>query len=162
MTEEIIQEYPKYFRKAIRGTVAGRVLNKKGDKEEFILIGNPQDEANQEDITVKIFDADAEEYFKKANKNSIIKGYLIEIGDYEMTLDEVNSVSDGFLKDLLKQHTATMKKRVNEFTSPIPVHRILEMAKEENKPVKTVQFLENVLSTLQDKPVVIPEKIVVQ
>jgi len=34
-----------------------------------------------------------------------------------------------------------MKKRVEEFTSPVPVDRLLAFALEADKPFKTVEFL---------------------
>jgi hypothetical protein len=68
-----------------------------------------------------------------------------------MKLDEVNAVSDGFLKDLLKQPYMKMKKRVEEFTSPVPVDRLLTFARNENKPVKTIEFLQSVLAKFSVK-----------
>lgn len=151
--------YPKYFRKAIKGSVGGRILDKKGNEFEFLLKGDPYDEDTDVDnLTIEIFDEDAEKYFKKANKPSIVKGYLIEVSDYELTLDGVNAVSDGYLKDLLKESFTKLKKRAEEFTSPVPINRLLVIAKLENKPVKTVNYLEEKLKDFDIK-VKLPDKI---
>jgi len=140
------KKYPRVFKKAIRGSVGGVFLNTRGEIEEFLLKGDPQTR-DIEQITVEIHDEEAEKYFIKHNKNAIVNGYLVEITDgYEMVLDEVNSVTDGYLKDLLKQPYMKMKKRVEEFTSPIPVGRLLTFALAENKPIKTIVFLKESVS----------------
>lgn len=135
------KEYPRIFKKAIKGSVGGMFINSRGEVEEFLLKGDPQTK-DIEQITVEIHDAEAEKYFIKHNKPAIVNGYLVEITDgYEMTLDEVNAVADGYLKDLLRQPFMKMKKRVEEFTSPVPVDRLLTFALEANKPFKTIEFL---------------------
>jgi len=138
--------YPRIFKKAVRGSVGGRYINSRGDVDEFLLKGDPQTK-DIEQISVEIHDAEAEKYFIKHNKPAIVNGYLVEITEgYEMTLDETNAVSDGYLRDLLKQPFMKMKKRVEEFTSPVPVDRLLAFALGENKPFKTIEFLKATLS----------------
>jgi hypothetical protein len=141
--------YPKFFRKVIKGNVGGRVLNNKGNPEEFLLKGDPANSDNFDDITVEIKDEEAEKYFRKHNKSTVTQGYLIEISEYAMILNEVNAVTDGFLKDLLKDPFLKMKKRVEEFTSPIPVHRLLEFAQQENKPIKTIEYINSAIAKLE-------------
>jgi len=140
-------EYPIYYKKAIKGSVGGRTLDKKGDMVEFLLKGDPM--SDDEDVIVEINDADAEKFFEKTNKTAIAQGYIIRIDEHTLTLDESNAVSDGYLKDLLKQPFMQMKKRVEEFTSPIPVNRLLEFASQENKPVKTVEYIKSAISKLE-------------
>ncbi|MFA7101449.1 MAG: hypothetical protein WC196_06975, partial [Bacilli bacterium] len=118
------EKYPKVFKKAIKGSVGGRYINSRGEYDEFLLMGDPAT-AEIEKVTVEVYDKEAEKYFIKNNKAAVVNGYLIEITEgYEMTLDEINAVSDGYLKDLLKQPFMRMKKRVEEFTSPVPVSRL--------------------------------------
>jgi hypothetical protein len=139
------KKYPRVFKKAIKGSVGGRYLNSRGEYDEFLLVGDPAT-AEIEKVTVEVFNEEAEKYFYKSNKTALVNGYLVEITEgYEMKLDEVNAVSDGFLKDLLKQPYMKMKKRVEEFTSPVPIERLLTLARAENKPVKTVEFIEGAL-----------------
>jgi len=135
------KKYPRIFKKAIKGAVGGTFINGRGEVEEFLLKGDPNTK-DIEQITVEVYDGEAEKYFIKHNKNAVVNGYLVEITEgYEMTLDEINAVSDGYLKDLLKQPFMKMKKRVEEFTSPVPVDRLLAFALEADKPFKTVEFL---------------------
>ena len=140
-------DFPKFYKKAIKGSVGGRRLNKKGDEVEFLLKGDPND-PNIE-TTVEIFDADGDKFFRKTNKSAISNGYLIEVSESTLSLDETNAVSDGFLRDLLKQPFTKMKKRVDAFTSSVPVARLLEIARSENKPVKTVEYLVSTLQKLE-------------
>lgn len=143
-------EYPKFWRKAIRGSVGGRILNKRELEEEFLLKGDPHDEkTDPDDITLEIFDPEAEKFFKKKNKTAIKQGYLIEISDHVLTLDNTNNVGDGELKDLLKKPLSKMRPRVEKFTSSVPVTRLLELAIRENQPVKTIEYLKGVITKLE-------------
>lgn len=147
-----METYPKYWRKAIKGSVGGRTLNKKGDPTEFLLKGDPSNpDADLDAMAVEIYDEDGENFFKRSNKAAIKNGYLIEISDYTLTLDEINAVSDGYLKDLLKKPLSKMRNRVLEFTSVVPVARLLEFAETENKPLKTIEFLRAVVERLEGK-----------
>jgi hypothetical protein len=148
-----MDNYPKYWKKAIRGSVGGRLLNKKGDPEEFLLKGDPNNP--ESDVTVELLDEDAEKFFKKSNKTAIVQGYLIEIAEDTLSLDETNAVSDGYLKDLLKEPFKKVKARVDKFTSAVPVIRLLEFAEQENKPINTIDYLRGVIKKLEEtaKPV---------
>lgn len=142
------KKYPIRFKKAIKGSVGGRCINSHGDYDEFLLTGDPVS-GDIDKTSVEVYDAVAEKYFVRQNKGAIINGFLIEVsGSEEMHLDVNNSVSDGFLRDLLKQPFMKMKKRVLEFTSAIPVVRLIEFAKQENKPVKTIEFLNSVKKSI--------------
>lgn len=150
--EKTEQIYPRLFKKAIKGSVGGVFINTRGEVEEFLLKGDPN-RKDMEQVIVEVHDEEAEKYFIKFNKTAILSGYLVEITDegFEMELDEVNAVSDGYLKDLLKQPFMKMKKRVDEFTSPVPVDRLLALAMEANKPFRTIDFLRAALEALNVK-----------
>jgi len=144
-------KFPKIYRKAIKGAVGGRMLTDRGKEEEFLLVGDPA-KADPTRITVEVPNAECEKFFIRNNKPALVNGYLIEITDGgEVSFDETNAVSDGYLKDLLKLPYTKMKKRVEEFTSPVPVNRLLTFALEDNKPFKTVEFLKVSLAKLQGK-----------
>jgi hypothetical protein len=110
--------FPKFFRKAIKGSVGGRMLNNKGDVSEFLLRGDPK-EVDADEITLEVKDEESLKFFLKSNKSAIANGYLIEVSDHEFVLDEVNAVSDGQLKDMLKLPLNRMKNKVEKFTSPV-------------------------------------------
>lgn len=145
------KEYPVTYRKAIKGSVGGRQLIKRGDgyvEAEFLLQGDPAI-ADPDDITLEIADEECEKYFTKYNKPAIQNGYLIEVADYVQSVDSTNAVGDGYLKDLLKMPFQKMVKEVKAFTSPVPVYRLLAFAEEDNKPIKTIEFLRETASSLE-------------
>lgn len=140
--------YPKFFRKVVKGGVFGVYINSRGNEDEFALKGDPNI-VDKEDITLEITDEESEKYFQRQNKGMLVKGYLVEVTDGEIELDETNSVSDGFLKDLLKEPNNKVKKRALEFTSSIPVNRLLVFAEEQDKPIKLIEFIRNRLGELR-------------
>jgi len=143
--------YPKVYKKAIKGAVGGVFLNKRGLTEEFLLKGDPNT-ADIERITVEIYDKESERFFMKYNKATVTNGFLIEIGGIvDIVVDGVNSVGDGYLRDLLKQPFTKMRKRCLEFTSSVPVHRLLAIAIETNKPIKTIEFLKKLANGLDER-----------
>jgi hypothetical protein len=139
-------DYPKYYRKVIKGVVGGEYLNIRKQDDEFLLKGDPAT-ADPESITIELYDAEAEKYFLRHNKPAIMHGYLIEVTDGKQTLESVNAVGDGYLNDLLKLPLKEMKEKVDQFTSQVPVSRLLELAIKSNKPHNTVEYLNKVLST---------------
>ena len=141
--------FPKFFKKAIKGVVGGRYINSRGEPDEFILKGDPST-VDADGVTVEVHNEEAEKYFIKSNKTAIQKGFLVEISDYTMTLDTINGVSDGYLKDLLKEPFTKIRNRVEQFTSPVPISRLLEIATKENKPVKTVSMIKEILAKFDD------------
>jgi len=60
---------------------------------------------------------------------------------------------------MLKLPLTRMKNKVEKFTSPVPVQRLLDFAKAENKPVKTIEYLDGVLKRF-DQPTKLPERII--
>jgi len=145
--------YPLLFKKAIKGNVGGRYLIKRGDgyvESEFLLQGDPA-KVDQDEITIEIADEECEKYFIKYNKPTINNGYLVSASEYTLTVDKTNSIGDGDLKDILKLPYQKMVKAVGQFTSEIPVNRLLQFAIEADKPLKTVEFLRNAVARLEKK-----------
>lgn len=141
--------YPKYFRKAIKGVVGGKLMNKRGEIEEFVLRKGDPSAVDPDSITIEVPDEDAEKFFVKYNKPALQKGILVSVSDYEIRIDPVNSVTDGDLKDIIKMPLKRMEKRVSEFTSPVPIGRLLDLVRAENKPIKTVEMIQNALQILE-------------
>ncbi len=145
------ENYPKVYKKAIKGTVGGLVLNARGQEEDFLLKGDPQT-SDLTQISVEILDSESDKFFVKHNKPALVNGFLIEIADGpDASFDETNAVSDGYLKDLLKLPFTKMVKKLSEFTSPVPISRLLTFALEGDKPVKTVEIIKTHLSKHDSK-----------
>jgi len=146
-------DFPKTYKKAIKGTVGGRYINSRDELSEFLLRGDPTDPKNFDDVVVEVTTAEADKYFKKENKSALLHGYIIEVSEgVELNLDKSNAVTDGELKDILKQPFTKMKNRVSLFTSSVPVERLLDLSKKENAPIKTVEYISSVLATFTSKP----------
>jgi hypothetical protein len=141
-------KYPKFFKKAIKGKVGGRFLNKKGDIEDFLLQGDPS--STIDTIFIEIYDEEAEKFFIKHNGKTITNGYLIAVSDYSLSIDSTNSASDNSLIDILRLSVPKLKIKLSEFTSRVPVQRILDLAKSSNKPVKTITLIESRLKELNN------------
>ncbi len=145
--------YPKVYKKAIKGTVGGILLNARGQEEDFLLKGDPQT-SDLTQISLEILDAESDKFFVKHNKPALVNGFLIEIADGpDASFDETNAVTDGYLKDLLKLPFTKMVKKLSDFTSPVPISRLLTFAIEGDKPVKTVEIIKTHLSKLDSKTV---------
>jgi hypothetical protein len=144
----------KTYKKAIRGKVAGRTINRKGDDAEFILVGDPRNPEDDPDLMViEVYTEDDDVLFRRYNKVAIDRGYLIEEA-HDFSYDSVNSVSDGQLKDMLKEskNLVSLRKKVEKFTSDVPVRRLLEFAMEEDRTVKTIEYLKDKIIELSAKP----------
>ena len=72
--------YPKVYKKAIKGTVGGILLNVRGQEEDFLLKGDPQT-SDLTQISLEILDAESDKFFVKHNKPALVNGFLIEIAD---------------------------------------------------------------------------------
>ena len=100
--------------------MGGRYINKRGEYDEFLLRGNPfSKDIDLDEITIEVHDDDGLMYFKRSNKRLLSDGYIVEVATNELVIDDINSVSDGFLGDLLKEPYTKMKKRVFLLMLPI-------------------------------------------
>jgi hypothetical protein len=146
-------EYPKVYKKAIKGVVGGRILIKRGDayvEEEFLLVGDPAT-TDIDKITLEVTDEVSEKHFVRNNKATLTNGYLIETSNPGLAVDMTNAVSDGYLHDLLKEPFTQLKVKLNQFTSPVPVQRLLTIANTENKPIKTIELIKQTIVRLEGK-----------
>jgi len=89
-----------------------------------------------EDITITLWTDMGHEYFRRANKILIQRGYIAPYTAEVVEEISVNEIEDAVL---------VLKK----FTSPVPVMRMLRLAQELNKPVGTISAIQKRLSELQ-------------
>lgn len=122
-----------------------------GKPEERILKGNPRDpEADRSAMTVKIYSEQEHEYFKNVNKNLFKAGKLAVDTRAEEEIAMTNAISDDEIDEILSKPNFTLLARLEKFTSPTPVERILLRAKELNKGIKTIKNIEGKLAELQE------------
>lgn len=146
-TDEPIAVYIK----AIVGKVGVIVFNPLTQRpEERVLEGDPRDSTkNRDDMTVKIYDEASHIFFKNLNRRSLMKGKIVPYKTEGINIDMTNAISDEQIDEILSQPFFTLMNRMNEFTSVVPVQRILIRAKELNKSFKTIQRIEAKLSEMQ-------------
>jgi hypothetical protein len=139
--------------KTIRAKVGVVVFNYYTMKpEDRILKGDTLDpKANKEEMTVKIYDEKSHSYFLKINKHLIEEGILVPYTDELGKVHLLNAITDEEIDDILEQPYFTLMNRIKEFTSTIPVERILRRAIELNKGVKTIDNIKQRLAEMQEK-----------
>jgi hypothetical protein len=139
--------------KPIKGKVCVDVLDAfGGTPESIILEGDPADpEIDKEDVIVTCWTEAEDEYFRRANKLLLENGL---VAPYDEEIEEeisVNEVTDKELRELLQKPYFAWKTRLDSFTSPVPVKRMLKIAKDLNRPVNTIDTIKEALSELQKK-----------
>lgn len=152
--ERMQEEKPiAVYAKAIVGKLGVILFNPlTGTTEERILKGDPRDPStNIDDITVKFWTNQALMFFKNMNRRSIEKGYLVPYNPDEVDSEfvSVNAVTDEEIRDILSQPYFTLDNKLKEFTSPVPVERILRIAEEMNRPIGTINRIKERLVELQ-------------
>ena len=129
-----------------------------GREETVILKGDITDsEVDKDDITVLLYtDLDAE-WFRRANKKLIERGLLVPDTTKVREAFLINSISDDEIEKVLSEPFFSLKAKLDKFTSPIPVDRILRKAKLMNKTIGTVNAIEARLSELQEAEVTVSD-----
>lgn len=143
------------YKKGILGIVCVSVVDPfSGSPKELLLKGNPEDPATDIDDISVVFWTDFEhEYFRRANKPLLEKGYMVPFTKSGPPPEpSVNEVSDEVLKEALEKKFFAVKALLDRFTSPAPVMRMLHMAEDMNKQVGTLNAIKKRLSELQAEP----------
>jgi len=142
------QPVAKYV-KTIVGKVCVKVIDQfTGSPTELILAGEPG-KVPIEDIVLTFWTDFEHEFFRRANKPLLDRG---DIAPFTEEIEEkisVNEISDAELEEALKKKFFAVKALLDKFTSPVPVERMLRLAKEMNVSVGVVGRIEERLSELQ-------------
>lgn len=152
---ENISPYTSYI-KTILGQVYVTVLSPfNNEPEGVILAGNPRVEKELEGCIVDVWSQKEDMYFRRVNSKNLEIGYIIP---YTRTApmkiseeEELNSMSDEEMRELLKGKFFLLQSKVNKMTSVAPVFRLIQLAKEMEKSVKIINYLEGKLAELQLK-----------
>lgn len=80
--------------------------------------------------------------FVLANRYAISNGLLMEIPEPPIEIITPNAYTDDEIKVLLKNYIQ-LKKKLPEITSDSLLYRMLGIAKEESRPPKTVQLIQD-------------------
>jgi hypothetical protein len=149
-----------YYIKTIRGRVAvDRISPMSGEQETIILKGDVADPAaDLSEAMIALYTEHDLKYFEQANRKSIEQGRIVPHDPEKDELDRINAITDDELRELVTAKFFTLKAKLSEFTSSIPITRALRIAKEENRPIKTIEVIEARLAELQVEDYV-PSKI---
>lgn len=121
-----------------------------GRPTDIILKGDPADpEVDEEDIIIELWTDFEHEYFRRANKLQLDRGYIAPFTKEIKEEISVNEITDEELRDVLGKPYFAWKNQLDEFTSPIPVKRMLKIAEEMNRPIKTINTIKERLSNMQ-------------
>jgi hypothetical protein len=107
------------------------------------------DHINLEDISIKVWTAFEDKYLRMHNREHLEQGVLIP---YDKEIAEplsVNQISEDEIIRLVQSPFFVLRKKLLEFTSPVPVRRFLDHANRLNCKVKTINFIKNRLSELE-------------
>ena len=129
-----------------------------GREETVILKGDITDpKVDKDEITVLLYtDLDAQ-WFKRANKKLIERGLLVPDTTKIRESLIINSISDNEIEKVLSEPFFSLKAKLDKFTTPTPVDRILRKAKLMNKTVGTINAIEKRLAELQEAEVTVSD-----
>jgi len=96
--------------------------------------------------------------FKMANKTSLIEGLIIPADEPTLDWETDNAIGDEQALELVKGNFLTLKKALDKISSTAIVVKMLDIAKETDRPKKTLAAIEARLAELQeDENFVTPE-----
>lgn len=98
------------------------------------------------DPYVVIKEADLRD-FKRANKKALYSGLIVETKEPDWDDATPNSLEDEQAAEIVKNVFA-LKKALAEFSSPVPVRKLLEEAEIQNRPKATIALITKRLGEL--------------
>jgi hypothetical protein len=114
---------------------------------EIILSGDPKQKP--ETAILDLWTAAEDVYFRRTNRNILNEGLIIDYGEEIDQPLGTNAVSDDELRTVLSGKYFAVKAMLDSFTSPAPAERMLALAEEMDRPVKTIEAIKSRLSELQ-------------
>lgn len=137
--------------KGIVGRVCVSVIDPfSAQPTDILLTGDPRHpDTDVEAITVTLWTDMGHEYFRRANKILLQRGFMVPYTAEIVEELSVNEVSDDVLIDALKKKYFATAALLKKFTSPVPVMRMLQLAQDLNKPIGTISAIQKRLSELQ-------------
>lgn len=120
-----------FFKKNVNYVVGGRYNLK--DWEGFLL--------TNEQPYVSIKPGQLRD-FKIANKESLLEGLIVPAEEPSFDWETENAITDEEALELVKGNFLSLKKKVDLITSVSILAKMIEIAKEEDRPKKTLALLE--------------------
>jgi hypothetical protein len=143
-------------------TIIGRILVRYLDPirrvpADVVLQGDPANPDEEESWSFKVWSAEEDVYLQRNNKEHLRNGMLVPYVFEEKIDISINQISDEEIERILEKPFFTLKNKLTEFTSPVPVRRFLLTAKKLNRPHGTIEHIESVLEEMETdgaKPIV--------
>jgi hypothetical protein len=141
------EPYKRYI-KATLGRVVVKILDPiTGQQVEVVLSGDPK--LKEESCILDLWTSTEQTYFERNNKQILGEGLLVDFKESIEAVPTANNVTDTQIVDALTGKFFQVKKLLDGFTSTAPVERMLTLAEEMNRPVKTIDAIKGKLAELQ-------------
>lgn len=138
------------YRKAIRGVVIVKVIDPYTANPAELILQGELDSASPEDLEVPLYTELEVSYFQRYNRSLIESGSLVLLSEKtDVTVNFSNAMDDEAMRDVVNSPYFSLKKTVNNLTSPTALRRLLKMAEEENRPAKTLSLIKLRLEEVQ-------------
>lgn len=140
----------KVYRKAIIGKIIARVIDPfSGERAEVLVEGHPKN-TPVADLEISLWTPLEVTYFEKFNRGIIENGSLIVVGGRsDDIVNFSNALSDEDLERICTEPFFSMRKDIKKITSETTMQRLLTLAKEVNRPARTLQEIELRLEEIQ-------------
>jgi hypothetical protein len=149
----------KSYIKTILGKVDVMIWNSfKNEPEGRILQGNPR--SNDKDGSIiDVWNEMEDMFFKRMNKKHFEQGTIINYKRSNIPEPKSpNDVTDEELTEILTFPYIKFQHKLAEFTSVAPLFRIKGLAVEQERSAKYINYIESLISKMQEKEYGIPEK----
>jgi hypothetical protein len=145
-------EPEKVYRKAIVGKVVARVIDPfSGERAEVLIEGDPS-KVDKSELEISLWTPLEVSYFERFNKGLIESGSLVLANEQsKFKVDYNNALSDEQLEEIVTARFFSMQKSLGQITSETTLQRLLDKAKEVNRPAKTIQEIETRLEEIQQE-----------
>jgi len=140
----------KVYRKAIVGKIVARVIDPfSGERAEVLVEGHPE-KTPAPDLEISLWTPLEVTYFEKFNRGIIENGSLIVVGGRsDDIINFSNALSDEDLKRICTEPFFSLRKDIKKITSETTMQRLLSIAKDVNRPARTLQEIELRLEEIQ-------------
>jgi hypothetical protein len=127
-----------YYKRNVGYVVGGR-----------FFLGDPNGWTMPNDNPYVAVPADKLREFKLANKRIILEGLIVPSDPPSIDWETENAVTDDEAKELVKNYLQ-LKQRLQKMDSLSAVIKLLELAKETDRPTKTIKLIEARVAELDE------------
>lgn len=128
-----------YYKKNVKYVIGGR-----------FFIGDPQGWTLTDENPFVAIKPDNLRDFKLANKRAIIEGLIVTADEPPIDWETTNAITDEEAKELVKNYLQ-LKQTLEKIDSYQTANKLLETAKELDRPAKTIKMIEAKVEELSDE-----------